>query len=185
MQGKDLESDHNSSLLLKPSHNLELLVKKFNSVTLENNNDPENISSSKYYDFDEMHHIKIYHKKNSLFLLHINACFLNKNFHHQRHLFSCTKKNFGIIGISERRIPEQVSLLNNLNVTIYSFDFTQTEASAGDTLLYIANHLWYKCRNDLKIYKIMNWNILLLKLSTHDIDLWILLVLYKLLKQII
>ena len=40
MQGKDLESDHNSSLLLK-------LVKKFNSVTLENNNDPENISSSK------------------------------------------------------------------------------------------------------------------------------------------
>ena len=33
MQGKDLESDHNSSLLLKPSHNLELLVKKFNSVT--------------------------------------------------------------------------------------------------------------------------------------------------------
>ena len=126
-----------------------------------------------------MHHIKISHKKKSLFLLHVNACFLNKNFYHQRHLFSCTKKNFGIIGISERRIPKQVSLLNNLNVTNYSFDFTQTETSSGDTLLYIANHLWYKCRNDL-----MNCNILLLKLSTQDIDLWILLVLYKLLKQI-
>ena len=70
-------------------------------------------------------------------------------------------------------------------MTNYSFDLTQTETSAGDTLLYIANHLWYKCRNDLKIYKIMNRNILLMKLSTHDIDLWILLVLYKLLKQII
>ena len=35
----------------------------------------------------------------------------------------------------------------------YSFEFTQTETSAGDTLLYIANYLWYKCRNDLNIYK--------------------------------
>ena len=92
MQGKDLVTDHNSSLLLKPSPNLELLLKKFNSVSLENNNGPENICSSKYYDFDEMHHIKISHKKKSLFLLHITACFLNKNFYDLWHHFSCTKK---------------------------------------------------------------------------------------------
>ena len=74
---KKLENDHNSSLLLKPSPNLELLVKQFNpNLTLSST-------------------------------------------------------------------PE-----NN-----YSFEFTPTETSAGGALLYIANHLSYKCRNDLNIYK--------------------------------
>ena len=48
---------------------------------------------------------------------------------------------------------------NNLRLLVrssfnnYSFEFTATETSAGGTLLYIANHLSYKCRNDLNIYK--------------------------------
>ena len=40
-----------------------------------------------------------------------------------------------------------------MNLNNYSFEFTPTETSAGGTLLYIANHLSYKCRNDLNIYK--------------------------------
>ena len=40
-----------------------------------------------------------------------------------------------------------------MNLNNYSFEFTPTETSAGGTLLYIANHLLYKCRNDLNIYK--------------------------------
>ena len=82
----------------------------------------------------------------------------------------------------------QVSLSNNLNLNNYSFEFTPTETSAGGTLLYIANHLSYKCRNDLNIYKKMNLNLLLLKLSIQknqtllwesftDIHLWTLLTL--------
>ena len=55
--------------------------------------------------------------------------------------------------MSETRIPKQVSLLNNLNLNNCSFEFTPTETSAGRTLLYIVNHLSYKCRNDLNIYK--------------------------------
>ena len=66
---------------------------------------------------------------------------------------SCTKKNFDIIAIIEIRTTKQVSLLNNLNLNNYSFEFTSTETSAGGTLLYIANQLSYKCRNDLNIYK--------------------------------
>ena len=66
---------------------------------------------------------------------------------------SCTKKNFDMIAISETRITKQVSLLNNLNLNNYSFEFTPTETSADVTLLYIANHLSYKCHNDLNIYK--------------------------------
>ena len=100
-----------------------------------------------------MHNIEIPPKNKSLSLFHINACFLNKNFYDLQHLLHCTKNLFDIIAISETRITKKVSLLNNLNLNNYSFEFTPTETSAGGTLLYIANHLLYKCRNDLNIYK--------------------------------
>ena len=83
----------------------------------------------------------------------MNVCSLNKNFDDLQHILSCTKTKFDIIAISEPGIIKKVSLLNNLNVNNYSFEFTPTETSAGGTLLYIANHLSYKCRNDLNIYK--------------------------------
>ena len=79
-QWKDLENDHGSSLLLKPSSNLELLVNQFNNATPENGNDPEKIASSKYYGIDEMCNIEIPHKNKLLYLFHINTCSLSKNF---------------------------------------------------------------------------------------------------------
>ena len=50
---------------------------------------------------------------------------------------------FGIIAISETRITKQVSLLNNLNLNNYSFEFTATETSAGGTFftLLIIYHI--------------------------------------------
>ena len=66
---------------------------------------------------------------------------------------SCTKTKFEIIAISETKITKQLPLLNNLNLNNQSLEFTPTETSAVGTLLYIANHLSYKCRNDLNIYK--------------------------------
>ena len=57
------------------------------------------------------------------------------------------------MAVSETRITINVSLLNNLNLNNYSFEFTPTETCAGGTLLYIANHLSYKCPNDLNICK--------------------------------
>ena len=87
------------------------------------------------------------------YLFHINARSLNKNFDGHQHLLNCTKKSFDIIAISETRITKQASLLNSLNLYNYSFEFTPLETSVGGTLLYITNHLSYKCRNDLNIYK--------------------------------
>ena len=40
-----------------------------------------------------------------------------------------------------------------MNLNNYSFELTPTETSAGGTLLYIANNLSYKCRNNLNIYE--------------------------------
>ena len=79
-QWKDLENDHDSSLLLKPSSNLELLVNQFNNATPENGDDAEKITSSKYYDIYEMHNIEIPHKNKLLSLFYLNACSLSKNF---------------------------------------------------------------------------------------------------------
>ena len=39
-----------------------------------------------------------------------------------------------------------------MNLNDYSFEFTPTETCASRTLLYIANHLSFKC-NDLNIYE--------------------------------
>ena len=89
---KDLENDHDSSLLLKPSSNLELSVNQFNNATPKNGKDPEKITPSKYYDIDEMHNTEIPHKNKSLSLFHINACSLNKKFDDLQYLLSCTKK---------------------------------------------------------------------------------------------
>ena len=55
--GKDLQNDHNSSLSLKISSKLELLVNQFNNTIPGNANNPEKISSSKYYDIDEIYNI--------------------------------------------------------------------------------------------------------------------------------
>ena len=90
-QWNNLENDHDSSLSLKPSSSLELLVNQFNNATPGNGNDPEEIASSKYYDIDEMINIEIRHKNKPLSLFHINACSLSKNFDDLQHLLSCTK----------------------------------------------------------------------------------------------
>ena len=76
IQWKDLENGHASSLSLKPPSDLELLVNQFNSSTLENSNDPEKTSSSKYYDIEEMLNIEMPHNNKLLTLFHINTCFI-------------------------------------------------------------------------------------------------------------
>ena len=106
-----------------------------------------------------MYNIEIPHKNKSLSIFYINACSLNINayslfsFDNLQYLSSCTQKTFDIIAIGEIRITKQVSLLNNLNLNNYFFEFTPTETPAGGTLLDIAKHLFYKCRNDLNFYK--------------------------------
>ena len=117
-----------------------------------NSVDPENTVSSKYYDIDELQNLKI-NNSSSFSLFHINACSLSRNFDDLQHLLSRKNKIFDIIAITETRIKENVSITNNLSIKNYSIEFTPTESSAGGTLLYIANHLSYKPRQDLNVYK--------------------------------
>ena len=151
MQWNNLENDHDSSLSLKPSSNLELLVNQFNNATPENSNELEKIYSSTYYDIEEMHNIEIPYKNISLSLFHMHVLLIK--FLMAFNISSVALKKIDMMAINETIITKQVSLLNNLNLIDYSFEFTPPETSAGFTLLYIANHLSYKCCNDLNIYK--------------------------------
>ena len=116
IQWKDLENGHASSLSLKPPSDLELLVNQFNSSTLENSNDPEKTSSSKYYDIEEMLNIEMPHNNKLLTLFHINTCLIIEILMTFDISWVALKTFFDIIAISETRITKQVSLLNNLNL---------------------------------------------------------------------
>ena len=85
--------------------------------------------------------------------LNKSACSLNKSFDDLDHLLKCKNKVFDIIAVIETRITKQTSLTSNINLKKCAIEFTPTESSAGDTLLYIASHLSYKPRPDLNIYK--------------------------------
>ena len=109
MQQKGQKTSEISSLFLRPNLNLKLLVNQFNNATPENNTDPENISSSKYYDIDQMHNVRISSKNKSLSLFHINACSLNKKIVDFQSGLCCTKTSFNITGVTETRITKQLS----------------------------------------------------------------------------
>ena len=146
---------NNSSLLLNPSQKPINLVNQFNNNTIIDNDNKvtDNFIHSKYFDTDEIQKLKILNKEKCLSLFHVNTCSLSKNFDELQHLLKITNKNFDVIAITETSIRKDVTITSNLSLNNYSMEFTPTESSAGGTLLYIANHLSYKSRNDLNIYK--------------------------------
>ena len=86
-------------------------------------------------------------------LFHINTCSLHKNIEEREYLLDKTKIDFDVIGISESRIEKDKAQINSINLKAYSHESCPTESAAGGSLLYISNHLSYKPRNDLCIYK--------------------------------
>ena len=51
-------SNKNSSVLLKPPPNLELLFNQFNNSSPEQQNDPQNVVNSRYFDIDQIQSLK-------------------------------------------------------------------------------------------------------------------------------
>ena len=146
------KNNETKTLVLKPPPNLTLLFNQFNN-TSDDLKDPENVVNSRYYDIKELQTMNIPNKNNCLSMFHINACSLNRNFDDLQYLLKTTNINFDVIAISETRITKDKGKLTNLNLENYVFEHTPTESTAGGTLLYIANHLAYKPRCDLNIYK--------------------------------
>ena len=148
-------SNKNSSVLLKPPLSLELLFNQYNNSSPEQQNDPENVVNSRYFDIDQIQSLEFCQKEKSLSLspFHINSCSLSKNFDDLVYLLKYTNKNFDIIAVSETRISKKTSLTSNINLNNYYFETTPTESTAGGTMLYVSNRLSYKSRTDLNMYK--------------------------------
>ena len=144
-----------STLVLKQPANLSQLLNQFNNITENHTNrNPDNVVKCRYYDIEEIQALNIPNKSKSLSMFHINTCSLSKNFDDLEYLLKTTNINFDIIGIFETKITKNINnILSNINLNNYTFELTTTESSAGGTLIYVANHLAYKLRTELKIYK--------------------------------
>ena len=64
-----------------------------------------------------------------------------------------TNTNFNIIALSESRLIKDKLQPTDVSLPNYSYEFCPTEINSRGTLSHIRNHLSYKTRNDLKIYK--------------------------------
>ena len=53
--------------------------------------------------------------KNLLKMVHINACFLNKNFDNFEYLLKSTNDYYGIVAISETRIMTNIEITKGFN----------------------------------------------------------------------
>ena len=132
------------------------MFNQFNSLSDETNlhddDGVDKINNCKYYDLEQVQTLKI--PKNSLKMFYINACSLiNKIFEDLEYLLKSTNINYDIIAISETRLMKNLKITKNINLKNYNFEYTPTESTAGGTMLYIPNHLAYKPRHDIKIYK--------------------------------
>ena len=64
---------------------------------------------------------------------------------------NCQNKS-KVIGITECRLRGNRTVLSNIDLQDYTYEWTPT-ASKDGSLIYIDNKLRYKTRNDLKLYK--------------------------------
>ena len=140
-------------LNIKTTKEFSHLFNEFNSFSSDINNTPENVINSNYYDIDQLQTLKEFTVKSSLSLFHLNTSSLSKNIDDFEHLIQSTKTDFDIIAVSESRITKNKLPPIDINIPNYSYEFCPTKANAGGTLIYIRDHLSYKTRNDLKIYK--------------------------------
>ena len=124
-----------------------------NSCETHNFKVPENVVTCKYYNLEKIQIIKIPNKKSSLSLFHIYTCSLSNNFEDPKYLLKKANNNIDIIAISETRIIKNTKIMKNINIPNFSYEFTSTESTAEGTLLYTADYLPYKMRNDLNLYK--------------------------------
>ena len=61
-------SNKNSSVLLKPPLSLELLFNQYNNSSPEQQNDPENVVNSRYFNIDQIQSLEFCQKEKSLSL---------------------------------------------------------------------------------------------------------------------
>ena len=134
---------------------------KLNNIINENNSNNENEDDdddqpavdSKYYNMNDFSDAKFNDAK-SFSILHLNIHSIQFHINDLRVILQMLKFKFDIIAISESKLQVGSDPQVDINLTGFQNPIsTPTEASKGGVLLYVANGLNFKPRNDLKIYK--------------------------------
>ena len=112
-----------------------------------------NASNCKYYDLKEIKPLTKLNDKSFLLVSYLNTCSISKHSEDLEYFFDSNNFNFDFINTSETRITKNKSPINNIDLTNYSYEHCPTESWAGGTPLQFKNHLSYKNRDDLNIYK--------------------------------
>ena len=142
-----------------PSPSQQKLFNKLNNIINQNNfNNDDEVDDQppincNYYNVDEFVDAK-FNASKSFSILHLNIHSIQFHIEDLRVMLQMLNFNFDIIAISESKL--QVGVEPNVNINIEGFQepiSTPTEASKGGVLLYIANGINFKPRNDLKMYK--------------------------------
>ena len=105
-------------LTLNPPPNYKLFFNQFNELTAKSNKkNLENLINYRSPDIDEIQKMKT--EPNSLSLLHIDTCSLNKNFEDLKYLIKTTSKIFHAITITELRILKDSNSSRNIKILKY------------------------------------------------------------------
>ena len=137
---------------IKPTRKFINFFNQFNDF-FSDQKENSDIRNCKYYNIDEIQSLNKLNDKHSPSLFHINSCPLTKNIEDLEFPLDSTQICFDVIAITETRISKSKFPITDINLTNYSYKYCPTESSAGGKMLYIGNHLPYKPKNDLCIYK--------------------------------
>ena len=144
-----------------PSPSQQKLFNKLNQIINQNTNVLDNSTEDEdqhqidcnYYNIDEFCDAK-FNASKSFSLLHLNIHSIQFHIEDLRILLQMLNYKFDIIAISESKLQTGVEPQVNINLPGYQYPLsTPTEASKGGVLLYVAEGINFKPRNDLKIYK--------------------------------
>ena len=149
-QGINYNFNNNLNLNLFPTDNLNSFYTNCPNF-LSNIYEANSSQNCKYYDINDFTKTKF--SNNNFSILHLNISSISGHIEELKTLLSLTKHKFDIIAISESRIKINNTPINNILIENYSYEHIPTESSAGGVMLYIGNHLNYKIRKDLSIYK--------------------------------
>ena len=114
--------------------------------------DPDNLSTTKYYTPDEFYQ-NLSFSNRELLMLHLNIASLPFHVEDLHNFLVNMSTKPSIIGISESKLKKDNPSLINISLPDYNIEQTDTESASGGTLLYISKSLNYINRQDLNLYK--------------------------------
>ena len=85
--------------------------------------------------------------------LHMNISSHPYHFDYLKYLVENCQNKPKVTGTTECRLRTNRTVLSNIDIQDYTYEWTPTASSKGGTLIYIDNKLRYKTQNGLKLYK--------------------------------